>query len=263
MTDEINHKISLPMEWALQKTLGPTLEAIGVDLEGLYSSTKVGVAKIALAAKRKIKDEPGLKTSANLRVTRDVFWNGAFSEEDICAEYFGGVLAGSRTQDGRDDTGIFYLDIIKSLSSAQLKLHYLIYSSLNKLVVIEADKDFNAGLDSYMNRKRLFIPCADILSKGIDYQIDLSALHSKGLLYAFEYEGVNDPDSETSLLWVAPTTLGVQLYAVAANSLAEWRAFGARVFGGFDIDMQLSEYGFDPGELAKKTENGEVGSGIG
>ena len=43
---------------------------------------------------------------ANLGVSRDVLWNGAFSTESICAEYFGGILASSRSEDGKDDSAI-------------------------------------------------------------------------------------------------------------------------------------------------------------
>jgi len=44
--------------------------------------------------------------AANLRVTRDVIWNGAVTDDEVCAEYFGGILAASRTEDGKDDSAI-------------------------------------------------------------------------------------------------------------------------------------------------------------
>jgi hypothetical protein len=68
-------------------------------------------------------------------VARDVLWNGALTNDEVCAEYFGGILASSRSEDGSDDGVIYYVDVIKSLSSKQLKLHYVIYNSFNKLWV--------------------------------------------------------------------------------------------------------------------------------
>ncbi len=111
------------------KLLGKTAETISDDIANLY---KVGRDKIFATAVRKTANMNDGKI-ANLRVARDVFFNGSFTDEAICAEYFGGILASSRSVDGKDDIGVFYTDIIKSLSSSQLKLHYIIYHSLNKL----------------------------------------------------------------------------------------------------------------------------------
>ena len=86
-------EISLPGEWLIKKLLGPTVDTIGSDFSKLYEA---GRNKILNAAQRKIKDiDDGAKT--NLRVTRDVFWNGSFTESDICAEDYSGALASSRT----------------------------------------------------------------------------------------------------------------------------------------------------------------------
>src|SRR5262245_7302211 len=100
------------------KLLGKTAEAISEDIANLY---RAGREKLVAAAIRKTSNIEDGK-SANLRVARDVFTNGSFTEEAICAEYFGGILASSRSLDGKDDFGVFYTDIIKSLSSSQLKL---------------------------------------------------------------------------------------------------------------------------------------------
>ena len=94
------------------KLLGPTLESIGNDWKQHYEK---GMSIIyAKFTKKTQKIEKG---QTNLRVTRDVLWNGSFTNDEICAEYFGGVLAASVSENGKDDSGIFYLDIIKSLSS--------------------------------------------------------------------------------------------------------------------------------------------------
>ena len=117
-------------EWALEKAFGPVLTEIGEDLKRLYA---VGRDKILIAGYKKIKNkEDGRK--ANLRVAQDVFWNGAFTDDEICAEYFGGILAASRSEDGKDDSAIEFVSVIKSMSSQQLRLHYFIYSGLNQIL---------------------------------------------------------------------------------------------------------------------------------
>lgn len=249
MSDE--KKISLPYEWAIKETLGPTLKSVGVDLEQLYQKSKKGVTLIALVAKRKIQDKKGLK--ANLRVTRDVFWNGSFSDEAICAEYFGGVLAASRTEDGHDDTGIHYTDIIKSLSSKQLHLHYLVYNSFNKLLLKNpSTKILNVGLQSDVQRDSTFFFTAEILQLGIDTSIDFTALHTKGLIGDYMTEPKKlDESNGAPLTRVAPTTLGIQLYAVANNELKSWRQFPTITYQDFPDIALPKHYELKESELEK------------
>lgn len=236
MSEDKKTELKLPYEWAIQETLGPTLKSVGVDLESLYQKSKVGVSKIALAAKRKISDEKNLQ--ANLRITRDVFWNGSFSEETICAEYFGGALSGSRSENGKDDGGIFYVDIIKSLSASQLLLHYFIYHSLNLLLIKEVDPaSINIGLDSVTDRFKVHFVTSDLLSLGIKTDVDLIALHNKGLVKEYFTEpttlSVNDKEYD---IWVSRaqiTTLGIQLYCVANADLKNWMKFPVKQYPDF------------------------------
>jgi hypothetical protein len=53
---------------------------------------------------------------------------GRFCEDSIVADYYGGVLAASKSEINRDDRGVAILATIKSLSVYQLRLHYLFYS---------------------------------------------------------------------------------------------------------------------------------------
>lgn len=156
----------LPGEWVLKKLLGPVLDEIGPDLAKLYAA---GRNKIVEAAKRKTPNLENDKKFANLRVARDVFWNGSFSDNEVSAEYFGGILAASRSSDGKDDSMIFYLDIIKSLSSTQLKLHHTIYRALNELMT--SDEDY-VGLaiteGSKIGKIRLYCHGVEIENHGVD-----------------------------------------------------------------------------------------------
>jgi hypothetical protein len=104
--------IAVPGEWALQKVFGPALTEMGEDLKKLYAK---GRDKLISAAFWKVRN-PDDGKQANIRVTRDVLWNGAFTEDEVCAEYFGGILASSRSEDGKDDDAIQFVDAIKSLS---------------------------------------------------------------------------------------------------------------------------------------------------
>src|SRR5262249_26299714 len=102
--------IALPGEWALQKVLGPTLDLIGADLSKLYAAGRDRIVRAAAKKTENLDDG----ASANLRIAADVFRSGAFADSDVCAEYFGGILAASRGESGGRDDGMFYLELIKS-----------------------------------------------------------------------------------------------------------------------------------------------------
>lgn len=217
-----------------KKLLGKTFDVVSADIAHLYEK---GRDKIIEKASSKISNVDDGK-SANLRVTRDVFWNGSFTDESICAEYFGGILASSRSDEGKDDTGVYYVDLIKSLSSDQLKLHYLIYHSLNKYFTAETSKSqLNPGQESELAREAVFLSMNELLQiTGIvDPGRDLHAIHAKGLIGNFQTQGhILSDDRQVPYLKVSPKALGIQLYAVAHNKLEEWRNFATNDYGDFD-----------------------------
>ena len=46
------------------------------------------------------------------------------------AEYFGGVLASSRSQVGRDDRGVYWSSLVARLSIYQVRSHFLVYRAI-------------------------------------------------------------------------------------------------------------------------------------
>lgn len=233
----------------IEKLLGKTCFLIGEDLAKLY---KKGRDKIIEKAEKKIKNKNDGKSS-NLRVTRDVFWNGAYTDEAICAEYFGGILASSRSEDGKDDSNIYYVDLIKSLSTKQLKLHYLIYSSFNKAFSEDVSKkELNPGQETELSKVPIFLLSNEICNivNDSDFGKDLHVLHAKGLIYSFksDFHKVNN-NKIIQYLKVTSSSLGIQLYAVSHNKSEEWRTFTAMNFGIFEDISKLKLMGFSIQEL--------------
>lgn len=229
--------------WSGKKLLGATFENIGKDLNQLYQKGKDKI--IANATKKTPNIEDGGQT--NLRVTRDVFWNGSFADESICAEYFGGILAASRSNDGKNDAGIFYLDIIKSLSSGQLRMHYLIYRMLNKLLISnDQKKSLNPGQESELREEKLFFIFSQNLFKQFaeeDLVAILHGLNAKNIIAYFQTH--NHESKEKQLLFsyveISPKSLGIQLFAMANNKFNNWRQFSTHDFGDFD-EIILPDY---------------------
>ncbi len=225
------------------KLLGKTADEISKDISSLYSK---GRDKIVDFATKKITNIDDGK-QANLRVARDVFWGGSFTEEAICAEYFGGILASSRSDDGKDDSGVYYVDIIKSLSSTQLHLHYVLYRSLNKLLLSDNTKNtLNVGQGTELYTIKLYMSAIELSSVGLNIDIDLEALYRKGLIHEYKTDGhtFNDAQDQSKSLpyvMIVPTTLGIQLLCIANNSLQEWRQFPVKDFGDFK-DIKTVSY---------------------
>lgn len=248
-----------------QKLLGKTFDVVGEDIAKLYEK---GRDKIIENATKKIKDQNDGR-STNLRVTRDVFWSGSFTDESICAEYFGGVLASSRSDEGKDDVGVYYVDLIKSLSSNQLKLHYLVYFSFNKRFVLDSSKSqINPGQERELFLETIFLSTNELLqiTGGEDIGRDLHAINAKGLIGDFQIEAYKLKDGRSvPYLKVLPKSLGIQLYAVAHNKLQEWRNFARTDFGDFDsittpkfrgesIEVLLKSAGIEDKENEAKNE---------
>lgn len=225
---------------AANKLVGKTADAISEDLAKIYAA---GRDKIVAVASR--KTDVTKQGQVNLRVARGVFWNGSFTDEAICAEYFGGILAASRSDDGKDDMGVFYVDIIKSISSCQLKMHYILYRTLNKeLMKDNGKKDLNPGLESELQNLQLFIPLAEIVEQmgNEDIGAILHGLHAKNLLGNFQTDNYAlGNESSLPYLKTSPTSLGVQLFAIANNMFPYWREFSKTDFGDFE-DVRLPKY---------------------
>ena len=224
-------ELSVPGEWALKKAFGPVLSELGDDLKKLYA---VGRDKILDAGYRKIENlEDGKQ--ANLRITRDVLWNGAFSDAEICAEYFGGILASSRSEDGKDDGEIYFVDVIKSLSSSQLKLHYLIYNCLNKMLAVDSEK-VNVAQGAEISQKAVYLSTIELedthkIATGKDFNI----IFRQGLIHEYKTDKMVGDAGRAFLYSMAkPTTFGVMLYAVAHNRIHGWHSFSHVDFGNFD-----------------------------
>lgn len=248
LEDEKKVAIALPGEWALQKVFGPALTEIGEDLKKLYAK---GRDKIISTAYRKISNPEDGK-QANLRVTRDVLWNGAFTEDEVCAEYFGGVLASSRSAGGSDDDAIQFVDVIKSMSAKQLHLHYVIYRALNVLF-LSGGKAVNVAQGAEIQRQQVWFASHELVSSlGLRIERDLNILHRQGLLHQYKTDVHVVADKGLQYTSANPTTFGVLLYAAAHNRLDDWRSFDRIDLGTFGEIPVPSMYSSGLAELSEK-----------
>jgi len=117
----------------LAKLLGPTAEYLGGELQEFTKKRIENVGKIFSNAEKKLGkniDNPG---HVPPKVLKTIVNEGSYCEDDIAVEYFGGILASSRTDLGRDDRGARIAKILDGLSTYQIRTHYLVYSYIRKL----------------------------------------------------------------------------------------------------------------------------------
>jgi hypothetical protein len=69
------------------------------------------------------------------------------------AEYLGGVFAGARSPDGKDDRAVSWIKIIASLSALEVRAHYLLYREW--AARLHGRTDLNLGLAFICRAARL------------------------------------------------------------------------------------------------------------
>lgn len=211
--------------YVAKQLFGKTLAEMGDDLNKVYKANR---DKLLEKAAQKVTD-PNDGAQANLRVARDVIWNGSVTDDEVCAEYFGGLLAASRTVDGKDDSALIYVDCIKALSSKQLHFHFVIYDGLQDQL-IKAAKTINPGLQDEVSVLEVWFSTLELERLGLRPDIDLSVLFRQGLISGFVKNTHTVGEKMLPYVKVNPTTFGILLYAAALNSLDTWRMYSNSKF---------------------------------
>lgn len=116
----------------VKRVLGPTADYIGDELKLSIQRRRVA-GRIVQNAAEKAGDRLNEPGAVPPRVLRDVVNDGSFNEDEISVEYFGGVLASSRTPNGRDDRGAVLTNLLSRLSTYQMRSHYILYSAMRQV----------------------------------------------------------------------------------------------------------------------------------
>ncbi|MGI8963847.1 MAG: hypothetical protein ACR2GI_05025, partial [Thermomicrobiales bacterium] len=116
----------------MTKLLGPMFKAYGDDL-GLRSEQNIqrrreNAARVVIKAQEKLGDRINEPGSVHPKVWKEVFDDGSYAEDELAADYFGGVLASSRTGVARDDRGAAFAKMVGRLSVYQLRSHFITYN---------------------------------------------------------------------------------------------------------------------------------------
>jgi hypothetical protein len=209
----------------VEKILGPTAEYIGQQIREWTEKKVKNTANIFKNAERKLGDKINLEGNVSPKVLKGILEDGAWCEEDLQVEYFGGVLASSRSGISRDDRGAYYTDLISRLSTYQLRTHYLFYHSIKSHF---SGQDINVNDGNTWRDLELFFPYETYF-----YAMDFSKeeYENWGNLLSHSLWGLNKEDliSEFSFgnqdfikkkfsladidgVLMSPTKIGVELF---------------------------------------------------
>lgn len=103
----------------LNKLLGPTLDYFGKELGSFAKKRTENIGRIFQKAIKKLGskiDEPG---QIHPKLLKSLILDGSFCDDELTAEYYGGVLASSRSGVNRDAAAQHILT--KSLVSQPIK----------------------------------------------------------------------------------------------------------------------------------------------
>ena len=137
------------------KILGPTAEYLGDELKAFTQKRIGNMGKIFSNAEKKLGDKLDRPGQVPPKVLKTIVNEGSYFDDAIAVEYFGGVLASSRTEVGRDDRGSRIAKMIDNLSAYQIRSHYLIYSTISELFS-NSENSFN--LSANRKKMQLFMP---------------------------------------------------------------------------------------------------------
>lgn len=117
----------------VEKLLGPTADYIGGGVKNWTEKRIDNVSRIFSVAARRLGDGIDEVGSVPPKILKGILDEGSFCDDELAAEYFGGVLASSRSNVSRDDRGATYCALLARLSTYQIRAHYGFYTIIKKL----------------------------------------------------------------------------------------------------------------------------------
>lgn len=226
----------------LEKLLGPTADYLGGGLKDLTQKRMENIGQIFKKADEKLGDKREQPGAIPPKVLKTIINDGSFNDDSLAVEYFGGVLASSRTEFGRDDRGACMAKLVDGLSTYQLRTHYLIYSTIKEIF---QKKGYLFNIDD-RPKMEIFIPFrnyaqsmrftpdelrnTDAFLRHIFFGLSNNGLIEVGFLYGpVEHMKKKAPAANDAGIICQPSALGAELFLWALG------------FGNHGLDYIFSE----------------------
>ncbi|MCH7619730.1 MAG: hypothetical protein IH880_08190 [Candidatus Marinimicrobia bacterium] len=208
----------------VKKLLGPTADYLGEGLKEFTEKRIENIKSIFSRAEKKLGEKINEDGAVPPKVLKGIIEDGSYANDEITLEYYGGVLASSRSGISRDDRGATFLSLIGRLSTYQLRTHYIMYKIIRELY---GRTKVKYGL--HEERKKLYTYIPDtVYEKAMDFSEDenpdlLTSSALFGLLkedlfeYPWLYAGLEETqhefkDAREAGLLFTPSALGFELF---------------------------------------------------
>lgn len=210
----------------IAKLLGPTAEYLGGELKEFTQKRVENVVKIFSKAEEKLGDSINSSGTVPPKVLKTIINEGSYCDDELAIEYFGGILASSRTELGRDDRGARVARILDTMSTYQIRTHYIVYSLIKELF---SKSGFEYNMDD-RPKMQIFIPWGSYINsmqfsnKELDQLIPIVnhsffGLASDNLIQTFQYGPKDhlqkhcncDIPSQGGII-VSPSAFGAELF---------------------------------------------------
>lgn len=199
------------------KLFGPLADDYGDELAKFSRRRISNLNNIFAKTKIKLKDNIDANGSIPPIVFKEIIDKGSLYEEEIFAEYYSGILASSRTPDGRDDRGKTFSQVVNRLSRYQLRAHYIFYtlfknkyngvadctllSNMESMVIEISNNDLAISLDLNSHEQKQFNTIISHIMGGLQREFLIN-----------QYWSVLDAKNSGWVCKVCPEVNGYELY---------------------------------------------------
>jgi len=198
----------------VEKLLGPTADYVGGGLKNWAEKRVKNVSRIFEKATEKLGEKINEPGSVPPRVLKEILNEGSYCDDELTAEYFGGVLASSRSGTSRDDRAASYLKLTSELSAYQIRFHYISYTAWR---AIFAGSGLRPTFGEDLDKMWLFLP-----SSFLNIAMDFTAEEPVGDILMHCMTGLKRHDLISLSHWGTPELVNSRNKQMDWCEVSEW-----------------------------------------
>ena len=208
----------------VEKLLGPTADYVGEGMRDWTQRRVANVQRVFFKAIHRLAgkiEEPG---AVPPRILKGILSESSFCDDELAAEYFGGILASSRSGIDRDDRGASFIALLGRLSTYQIRAHYILYSVFKslydgsglglsaddkkKIIIYLPYSAYTTAMDLSDAERKKFVPLLEHVFFGLSRELLLDQSLYGGIEVIEKYL----PRASDGGIIYWPSALGAELY---------------------------------------------------
>ena len=255
------------------RVFGASLAALGTNLGKWTDRWTANFLRISERANEKLGDRADEPGDVSPRVLQRVITDGAWTDDPVALDYFAGLVAGSRSPDGGDDSNLPSVTLLAGLGARHIRAHYVIYLAIRRSLY----GGWYMGTTEGRTAAQIFIPYEEF-SRGMAIAPSLAPTVAPGIIATLARVGLIEPqpwgtggsdvlaplmngsDPGTTGIFVSPSWLGLDL-AIRADGPSEPNSVSRFLYLagwhdplGIDCDDSCAQFPFAPSNATALTE---------